>query len=278
MNPDKNDHATNTDSEYLCEVQYMTADSEGYIYFKGQLVEHFDLPAHSKTLLKSKLRSVQKACFSMENLGLPINITNYLDQNLWEHIKEPYDPFLFFIDQFKSLYVKDRSVMFYYFETDLGQTTRYKYKTINMDTGAISLDKVQIPYYFHEFAESEGYEQVSVSGDSYERFLQWRHWIEISQFKPWYLNYKAYLDFSRQAVNHGHIIEVPQSFFEQDKTRYEVLTEAYEYQACQWYVIQDKSSEDDTHKFFRAFRKEGRRCFTATIPIPKTSLLLKNQS
>lgn len=59
---------------WFCDVEYMTQDHEGYIYFKGQHVEHFTnyaYPSYEK--MKLDCQNLQHACLVFEKQGRDIN-------------------------------------------------------------------------------------------------------------------------------------------------------------------------------------------------------------
>jgi hypothetical protein len=261
---------------YLCDVTYMTLDADGYIYFKGQLTEHFNLPFNIPPLLKSKVKEVQQRCLKMEKLGLPIGIANYLDYNIWVHVQIPYDPFLFFIDQFKTIYQKGRMIMFYHFETDLGQTIRYRFTEIDLDTSLSTYDQIVIPYYFHHYAEQKGFQKVAVEGDSYTQFHLWQNWIRKSNFKPWYFGHQTYSEFSLKAMDHGHITELPEKTYLHFKKNVPTLSDSYDYQDKKWLLTSQQSPDARKSHLFRAVRSEDGKYFGVSIPIDKNSELLMN--
>ena len=58
---------------FLHDVEHMTQDHEGYIYFKGIHVEHFDRPWAYTTEGKAELQDLQKWCLDREKNGEPID-------------------------------------------------------------------------------------------------------------------------------------------------------------------------------------------------------------
>jgi len=267
MGTDTTDKKIQPQTEYLCNVEYITSDSDGNIFFKGHLAEQFDFPFEHQEVLQPRLVKVQQRCLKMEKLGLPINVTNYLDHTLWQHITTPYDPFLFFIDQYKTIHQKDRSIMFYYDETDQGEKTLFHYKIIDLDTGNTITDHILTSQYFHEFAKEGGYQKVSFDGDSLVIHVKWLCWMEENDFKLWYLNDDAYAKFLLKSMENGICTEVPKTTFDAFKSSHPILTHNYLHYHELWMLSTEITLHSESTYTLKAFRTEGTQYMATNVNI-----------
>jgi hypothetical protein len=64
---------------WLCGVESVTRDLQGYVYWKGIAIEHFTFSAIGPERLKPMTESLARKCLHLEELGLPITSGNYLN-------------------------------------------------------------------------------------------------------------------------------------------------------------------------------------------------------
>jgi len=64
---------------WLCGVEFVTRDLQGYVYWKGVAVEHFTFSAIGPERLKPMTESLARKCLHLEKLGLPVTGCNYLN-------------------------------------------------------------------------------------------------------------------------------------------------------------------------------------------------------
>lgn len=57
-------------------VENLTIDNVGYVYWKGQQVEHYDLGWHRSPEAKIAAEELARRCRSLEERGIPVNSTN----------------------------------------------------------------------------------------------------------------------------------------------------------------------------------------------------------
>ena len=56
----------------------MTIDHVGYVYWKGEIVEHYEQPwAYSKDA-KENAQELKRRCEILESKGIPLNITTVI--------------------------------------------------------------------------------------------------------------------------------------------------------------------------------------------------------
>ncbi len=73
---------------YLNDVEFMTRDHEGYVYFKGQNVEHFS-GFYAYTLdAKDYLERLQSKCLFLENKGLEVSFSSIIHMS--DELKKEY--------------------------------------------------------------------------------------------------------------------------------------------------------------------------------------------
>lgn len=76
---------------YLHDVEFFTRDHEGYIYYKGIQVEHYDSPYVYSEEGKQALLELERRCKILESKGIEVNGSNVVWR--WEEIsgehKEP---------------------------------------------------------------------------------------------------------------------------------------------------------------------------------------------
>lgn len=64
---------------WLCGVEFVTRDLQGYVYWKGAVVEHFTFSAIPPERLKPMTEALARKCLHLERLGLPVTGCNYLN-------------------------------------------------------------------------------------------------------------------------------------------------------------------------------------------------------
>ena len=67
---------------YLCGIEHLTRDHEGYIYWKDQEVEHFTFSAMTSEEVQVQSAEVEKRCLHLESIKAEIS-TNSVIWN-WE--------------------------------------------------------------------------------------------------------------------------------------------------------------------------------------------------
>lgn len=94
---------------WLCGIEHMTADHEGYIYYKGHRVEHYSFEGFkSRQKLIDELTWLQDKCIHAEKLRLPINTLIIIWYNeLWSDINDPKDPIVFYLNNKPIIYSKE---------------------------------------------------------------------------------------------------------------------------------------------------------------------------
>jgi hypothetical protein len=81
-------HAEVTSGKYtkpwLCGVEHVTRDHQGYVYWKGNRIEHFTFSAMDAPQLKATTQRLAEKCRRIEELGLPVCGSTYLNNWLDE--------------------------------------------------------------------------------------------------------------------------------------------------------------------------------------------------
>ena len=81
-------HAKVTAGQYikpwLCGVEHVTRDLQGYIYWKGNRIEHFTFSAMDAAHLKAITQRLAERCRHIETLGLPVCGRTYFNDWLVE--------------------------------------------------------------------------------------------------------------------------------------------------------------------------------------------------
>jgi len=74
--------------QWLNDVEHITRDHEGYVYWKGQQIEHYDSPwCYSKESRKATIELSQR-CRHLEQIGVEANTRNVIwDWEKYENIK-----------------------------------------------------------------------------------------------------------------------------------------------------------------------------------------------
>jgi hypothetical protein len=63
----------------LHDIEHITRDHDGYIYYKGIYVEHYDLGYINTEKAKKSLKKLKRRCESLERKGIEISIASVLD-------------------------------------------------------------------------------------------------------------------------------------------------------------------------------------------------------
>lgn len=69
---------------WLFGIEHLTCDLDGYIYWKGQHVEHYDRPESPE--MKSEAEELAERCRWLESRGLEVNVTNAIWK--WDSLQE----------------------------------------------------------------------------------------------------------------------------------------------------------------------------------------------
>src|SRR6266536_6385587 len=69
---------------WLCGVEHVTRDLQGYVYWKGNRIEHFTYSAMDAAQLKAITRRLAEKCRHIEALGLPVCGSTYPHSRLDE--------------------------------------------------------------------------------------------------------------------------------------------------------------------------------------------------
>lgn len=81
-------HAEVTSGKYikpwLCGIEHVTRDLQGYIYWKGNRIEHFTFSAMDAAHLKAITQRLAEKCSHIEALGLPVGGRTYFNDWLEE--------------------------------------------------------------------------------------------------------------------------------------------------------------------------------------------------
>ena len=67
------------------DIEHMTIDQEGYIYYKNQEVEHYDRRYAWSEDAKLSALEVKRRCEILESQGVPVNTTNVI----WNWDRKP---------------------------------------------------------------------------------------------------------------------------------------------------------------------------------------------
>ena len=65
-------------------IEHLTKDHEGYVYWKGQHVEHYSFRNYEEEEIAAQ--DLKECCIHLEKLGVPVNCTNAVWE--WEKYKD----------------------------------------------------------------------------------------------------------------------------------------------------------------------------------------------
>lgn len=91
---------------FLHGIQHLTVDHEGYVYWKGFEVEHYDSPYKSES--KKDLQLLAKRCESLEKIGVEVCTKTSIWYWDWFNGISAQDPYLKVLRYCPAIYVNDQ--------------------------------------------------------------------------------------------------------------------------------------------------------------------------
>ena len=253
---------------FLCGVEHMTRDHQGYVYFKGHCVEHYTFSAIDVSELPKMVQQLQRDCLKVEQFGLPVGISMVGERSLWEGISKPYDPFLFFIQHRGNLYQKGHQVVNAYSHSvdPKSNALTQHYTLINTKTQESENLSVNTDQGFYHWVLAKGFQSV----ENFQSRDQWEGWFQKNNFKLWLLNPNAYWEFMLKSIDVGHTIEIPESTYDHFLGCVPPLTmnrRDYKEDRMRWFINSEPYAHTEKGTIYTGGARAGDQFFLKRIVI-----------
>lgn len=196
-------------------VEHITRDHDGYVYYKGHQVEHFSFHNMTQEDAVSSLTNLSEHCQRMEYLGLNPSVSNYMSMDLLTLVDSPYHPLVFMIEHSSSVYHKDNSWVLVLSQKLISAPllSEYTYLEIHLDTQHYEQKTCRSKDAFYHVMKGKGFEWYNFREADKEPSQALIDWFSKAQLKLWHLNPPAFPEFALSSVHAGHIIEIPESLY-----------------------------------------------------------------
>jgi hypothetical protein len=253
---------------WFADTQFLTADNDGYIYYKGYRVEHVHSSVQHIYKHLHRPADLVELCEKCEAIGLTPSIKTLHLRSLWGSINSPFHPFLFFVENFARIYQWRTDLIILHTMIPLSVDTLYRFRMIKTEQLEHTEDSVRLDVPFDYYIRDNSFQKVDFPLDKPSTTDQWKEWMTSINFKLWYMNPEAYWDFMLKSMAYGHTIEVPESIYNHFLNCVPPFKMNHQEDGKSWFLCGEPVSKNTHGTSYHAFSYQDNKFFGKIISIP----------